>query len=348
MEFTKYIFILIAALSIQSCIDPLGVETDSKRNLLVVEGALTSDFGPHEIRLSQSAKYGSILDDQIQKVSGASVFIRDEEGNQVSLKEDNAGSYYTPSDYRGMPNTTYSLVINLSNGTQYISTPEKMAPAPSINDLKVEWKKQPSTSDIQFDSGFEIYATFQDDPNSENFYLWIVDGIYYIESRPDLYVEPSPWGPSPSPKDCCAECYVYEETNDLNIFADNFNNGNEVTQLAGYLPDNGRRFASKYLVSVEQRSLNKGAYQFFELLKNQLSIQGNIFDPPPAKIGTNIINVTEPDQEVIGYFVVSDIARDSVYISDAMADEKQPKNVLNDDCRVLNGATVMKPPFWVE
>lgn len=346
----SYIYIigiLCSLLLFSGCIDPLNEQTDTTRNILVVEGTLTTDYGPHEIRISKSAKYGSILDDQIQTITNANVFIRDSEGNQVSLSEGNSGSYFTPVDYKGEVGKTYTLVINTADGAQYLSTPEKIEPAIPIDNMEVRWKKQASVSDIQFNSGFEVYTTFTDNPATPNYYLWQAQGVYFIESRPDLHTQGGPWGPQPDPKDCCAQCYVFEFTNDLSIMADNLNNGNTITELAAYIPDNGRRFAHKYLVILEQRSLTKGAYQFYELLKEQLNIQGDIFDPPPAKIGTNVINVTSPDEDVIGYFVVSDISRDSIYVTPAEIEQKQPSNVLNDDCRVLDGATVQKPPFWI-
>ena len=71
---------------------------------------------------------------------------------------------------------------------------------------------------------------------------------------------------------------------------------------------------------AQQRSLTKSAFQFFDLLQNQLNIQGNIFDPPPAKLGTNIINLDNPDEDVIGYFGVSDVSRDSLFIEHIFED----------------------------
>ena len=91
------------------------------------------------------------------------------------------------------------------------------------------------------------------------------------------------------------------------IFKDNLTNSNEITHQVAFIDDDGRRFMNKYLVILEQRSLAKSAFHFFDLLDNQLSIQGSIFDPPPAQIGTIIINLDNTDEDEIGYFAASDI-----------------------------------------
>ncbi len=346
----NYIYIFIAVFLIcglTACIDELNIDTEEKRNILVVEGIITSEYGPHKISLSKSAKYGSILDDDIKRELNATLWLRNEIGDQVFLTEGSSGNYYTPEDFKAKVGSEYTLSITLANGERYISSKEKVIPVPVIDSLIVVWEKQPSLSDIQFGSGMEVYSKWKDPEDEQNFYMWKTSGVYKINTRPDLHVGRDFFGnPFSDPKDCCSECYVYETLGGLSIFKDNLTNGNEITQKVAYLEDDGGRFMERYLVILEQRSLTKSAFRFFDLLNNQLSIQGNIFDPPPAQIGTNIINLDKPDEEVIGYFAASDVSRDSVFIDNEQILERQPTRVINDDCRVLSNSTTDIPPFW--
>ena len=82
---------------------------------------------------------------------------------------------------------------------------------------------------------------------------------------------------------------------------------------------------------VEQHSLTTEAYQFFKLLKDQASINGDIFDPPPATLRGNMINLTDPDENVIGYFRASDVAIDSMFLTRDMLVEPKPLIQINDD-----------------
>ncbi len=341
------VFSLSAFLGLSSCIDELNIDNEEKRNILVVEGIITSEYGPHQISLSKSAKYGSILEDEIKKELNARLWLRDEVGDQVFLKEGSSGNYYTPEDFKAKVGSEYTLSITLSNGERYISSKEKVIPVPPIDSLVLVWKKHPSLSDIQFGSGMEIYSKWKDPEDENNFYMWKTSGVYKINTRPDLHIGIDFFGNKfLDPKDCCDKCYVYETVGGLKIFKDNLTNGNEITHKVSFIEDDGGRFMEKYMIILEQRSLTKSAFQFFDLLNNQLSIQGNIFDPPPAQIGTNIINLDHPDEEVIGYFGASDIYRDSVFIDYGQIIERQPIRQVKDDCRVLPGATTQKPIFW--
>ena len=346
----NYKYLLLASIltfSIYGCIDELNIDTEERRNILVVEGGITSDFGPHQITLTKSAKYGSILEDNITREENATVWLRNELGDQVFLTEGSSGTYFTPANFKAKVGSDYTLSITLANGERYVSSKERVVPVPEIDSVVVVWKKQPSLSDIQFDSGMEIYSQWNDPEDEQNFYTWKLSGVYKINTRPDLHIGRNGFGnPFPDPKDCCAECYIYESLGGLNIFKDNLTNGNQITQQVGYIEDDGGRFMNRYMVILEQRSLTKSAFQFFDLLQNQLSIQGNIFDPPPAQIGTNIINLDNPDEDVIGYFTASDVSRDSIFIDNGQILEAQPVRQVNDDCRVLEGATIEVPPFW--
>ena len=100
------------------------------------------------------------------------------------------------------------------------------------------------------------------------------------------------------------------------------------------------------MIAIRQSSLTKEAFQFFDLLKNQLSIQGSIFDPPPATIRGNMINLDDPDVAVIGYFRASDVQADTLFIP--RSDVEAPRQILEirDDCRVFGNSTIERPVFW--
>ncbi len=345
----KILIIGVVLFSISACIDELNIDVEGNKRILVVEGFITTQPGPHRVMISKSAKYGSILDEAIIRETGATVWVRDEDGEQVFFEEDGVGSYYTPVEFKATVGKKYTLFIVLANGERFVSVPEEIHPVPPIDSLIVLFKKQPSLSDITFGSGVEVYARWQDPIESDNFYMWDASGIYLLNTRPELFLDRGFFGdPFINPKDCCSTCYITEHNvnTELKIFKDNLSNGIEHTELVAYIPDDGGRFMDKYMVVIEQASLTKEAFQFFDILKNQLSIQGNIFDPPPATIRGNIISLDNPDDEVIGYFRASDSFRDTLFISKDAILETQPIRWVNDDCRVLENSTTEKPPFW--
>lgn len=348
-SFQKIAVLGIFAFIFNSCIDALNVDTEESRNILVVEGAITTLPGPHQVLLSKSAKYGSIFDGLIEKESGATVWVRDEVGGQVILEESAPGNYFTPPDFRAEVGKKYTLFVTLANGEKYVSTSEEILPVPPIDTLVTAFIQQPSLNEISLETGLEVYVQWQDPADVANFYMWESEGIYILNTRPDLHEERDGGGNIiAAPLDCCGRCYVYELdlNTELQVFKDNLTDGNLNSELAIYIPDDGKRFMEKYMIAVEQHSLTKEAYQFFDLLKNQLSIEGNIFDPPPATIRGNMINLDNPDEEVIGYFRASDVKTDTLFILRNELEDPRQVVQINDDCRVFENSTTNKPPFW--
>ncbi|MEO1260055.1 MAG: DUF4249 domain-containing protein [Bacteroidota bacterium] len=340
--FNKIFCCALIVFSLPACIDELNVETPDAQRLLVVEGFIDTNPGPHRIKLSRSAKYGSILDDAIQNETNATVWVRDEEGDQVFLSESTDGLYETPTNFSAEVGKKYTLNITLNSGERYISTSEEVQAVPPIDEAII-------VTDAPFRLGAEAYARWQDPAGIDNFYLLEADGIYVLNSRPELFVARNPFGnPVPMPKDCCDRCYVSEFSVDteIHLLKDNNSDGNVQTELAGFVPDDGRRFMERYMVAIKLSSLTKEAFQFLELIKEQLSIEGNIFDPPPAKIRGNMINLDNPDEDVIGYFRASAVSSDTIFVTGEELPDPLPIDQLNDDCRVIEFASTVKPPFW--
>lgn len=355
----KRILFFLILFSLIGCIDELNISTERVLRVLVVEGNITTDPGPHYIRLSKSAKYGSIFDDFSKMVNGALVRIRDEKGNQVILDEVDSGVYATSPSFRAKVGSEYTLIVE-SNTEQYISTPEKVLPVAPIKSLRIESKKLASLSDVVFDIGVEVYVDFQDPSDEQNFYLFENGGTHVVNTSPLDFELKIPGGFIPAPKDCCDVCWVTEKAGDpqVRITSDDLFNGNETSQLAAFIVDDGKRYTDKYLVKILQRSLTKEAFRFFQVLESQLSISGDLFDPPPATLRGNVINVVDPQSPVIGYFFASDVSIDSAFIDNALVEGtlKIPFDY-PDDCRELpklnigNLKTIVKsssqrPSFW--
>lgn len=330
-----------------SCVDPISLENQGQNNVLVVEGGITTDFGPHIIKLTNSAKYGTIFDGVVQNVSQASVFITDESGNIVRLEEIGSGNYETPGDFRGEVGRSYTLIIETRDGKEYMSSPEVLNGVAIIDSLYFEFKKTPiinASGNDDFVSGVNVFAVLKDNAESRNYYNWKTNGTYRIKTNPELYTPPR--STSPVPKDCCDICYITEINENIEVVSDRLFDGNEYIHNVFFVEDDGARFSDKYVLNVEQFSLSKSAYDFYALLNNQLQIKGDIFDPPPAEIGGNVICISNPQEKVVGYFTASDIARRAIEIHGLELPEVKTPPMIPDDCRLLNNSSTEVPNSW--
>lgn len=345
--------LLILFTFMYGCIEPIDLNIIEEKRILVVEGFVSTGPGPHRIKLTKSAKFGDIFSGFIRAEEGAEVWIRSNNGNVTVLTEENPGTYITPLGWHAELNKSYTLNITTSTGTHYTSIPETVVPVTPIDSLILQYKKIPTSDPATFITGFEVFARFQDPPDSKNFYTWRNNGTFLIETRPELHTVRNvnnPSVPIPAPKDCCAECWVNELNADFSvkILDDKNSNGTVNTVLAAFLPDNGIRFRTRYMIVIHQLSISREAHAFFDLLNKQLSIEGDIFDPPPATIRGNMINLDHGEENVIGYFYASDVSIDTVFISPNLLEDSQEANpkVINDDCRVLPLSTIYRPDYW--
>ncbi len=352
MKVVNYILIYILFLMlIASCIDPVTLKNEPAIGILVIEGGITTGLGPHIVRLTTSARYGDIFAGEVKGVKGAEVFIRDEIGNLIKLRESENGFYVTPNTFQGEVGKSYILLIETNDGEKYSSYSEKLLPVSPIDSIFYEFREIPYIGKeglLKTKSGIDIKIKFKDPEGADNYYKWETNGFYKRETAPELFtITDSRTGNKiPAPKDCCATCWITEDNNRIDVSTDFLHDGNDVVHTSIYLEDDGVRFLGKYLITVNQFSISKEGYQFYDLIEKQLQISGDIFDPPPAEISGNMINLTNTSTPVIGYFRVSDVSSDSLYIYGEDFPFQKIEPIFKDDCRVLLKSTVVKPPFW--
>ena len=317
---------------------------DSFDSILVVEGSITTVAQAHRISLSRSAKYGDIFQGFIEPETGATVSVRDDLGNVVFLTETFDGIYETPSDFRGTVGVSYTLQVVTSTGTEFSSLPEKIAEVPKIDSLYFEEQTIQVSLDEEI-QGTQIFVDITDDESVANNYFWSHSGFYSVRTNPELNIDPETGGIVPL--DCCPLCYQSENSSTPIIAQDEGLNGSQIKVPITFIEDNGVRFSEKYVFIIRQASLTTDAYDFMQLLEQQLSISGDIFDPPPATLRGNMINLTNPREAVVGFFRASDAISDTLVIRGSDIVNRVLPPLVRGDCRTYrSNSTVDAPVFW--
>jgi hypothetical protein len=350
MKGARYILLLFVAIS---CIDPFETDSIEGPQLLTVEGMVTTGVGPHTIKLSRSANYGSIFEALVRPVSGATVIVRDDLGGVTFFTESTVdrGAYSSPSNFSGVVGRSYTLQFQLVDGKVYTSFPEKLESVPIIENLSYQVVTIPVEGEINARSGVQLLATISDPSDQNNFYFWRNDpSVYILRTRPDLFFirPPDADDRDPDPKDCCITCFRTELAGNESIFIaqdDNFN-GLSTKVPVGFVEDDGLRFVQTYRIDVRQLSISQGAYRFLRLVKQQSEINGSVFDPPPANIRGNMIRLDNPEEVVLGYFMASGESKKRIYINGQDLSFRQNVALILDDSREVSGAQLLPPLDW--
>jgi hypothetical protein len=344
----KYAFLFLLFLT--ACIDPFETEVQEGQQYLTIDGTITSELGIHRVRLTRGDTYGSIFQGLIRPVTGATVIVRDNLGVVTFLAEsaEDRGFYDTPSTFAAVVGRSYSLQIQLVDGKVYTSLPELVNASPPIKNLSYQSKRIPVKGEINNASGVQLIVDLDDPADQNNFYYYRnSEATYVLETRPDLYTTPAP-DRSPAPKDCCSTCFQTETVGNQSYFLSSDDNFNGLTTrlIAGFVPDNGRRFVNTYRVDLRQLNVSQEAFRFLRLVKQQSEISGSVFDPPPANIRGNMISLDDPEEVVLGFFIAAGESQRRVYIKNSQLDFVQPRAIIPDDCRVIPGAGLSPPFDW--
>ena len=303
MKLMQNIVILtILAITVQSCIKQVTVDTRNEKPKLVVEGSITTDTVPYSVRLTYSGPFTStrdISDEQLEK--DAIVTIEDNEGNTTPLTYKDSGIYIsTDPTYIGKVGRSYHVNILLKDGTRFISRPETIKAVPPFSRVNVNFVMD---FGIELPTYMNVSVDANDPAAEENYYQW---KFYSLIMRQTQGV--------PCGFQCIRfeYCYQVQVDNDTRVLSDQYINGNEIKNQTV-----GRTYIYTYgnpYIEVAQLSISREAYQFWTRYQDQLTRTGGVLDPLPSSIKGNVFNANNDADFALGYFSASSVYRKKIIL----------------------------------
>lgn len=281
------------------CVKEVTLNIRNPKPTLVVEGLLLTDSTPCKVTLSYSGafnKNGGQLQDFI---NGATVYLKEiESEDSVQLVNIDNGAYVEAPNSKifAKPGNSYSLSIQLLDGSVYASIPEKIVPVPKDFMIDSIGVGVPYKLDDLYGADISIETT--DPADQTNYYRWITAQDYIPRKATGF--------PCNSSENCEMYCYQSYTDRTINILSDALINGKQIkyqpTIVSPYY------WYGRHYVELKQLSLTKEAYQFWKLFQEQTTRTGSILDPLPSPVNGNIYNVNDPNELALGFFEASDVA----------------------------------------
>jgi hypothetical protein len=307
-----YFFCLIA---FNTCTDPYTPHMGKYKSVLVVEGLITDEKIPYEVTLSRTFQS---IDSVTAKVSDAVVFITDESGNATNLNYSGEGTYKTDSSlFRGEAGKTYTLHIQTSNGNKYESEPCLMAPVTDINSVYYAKEENISSTSGKTLTGIEIYLDSKDNSGDNRYFRWKYEETWKFKlpsPKRYNYVSDTEIIPLTDIREYCWKSSKSAEILIGSILQGqaDFIQKEPVLFIQSDLSD---RLTIRYSILVKQMSISGKEYDFWNNLKQVNEAGGTIFDSQPYSVISNIYNVDDQDETVLGYFSVSAVKEKRIYIN---------------------------------
>lgn len=300
-------------LLLNGCITQFVPKTNEDKELLVVEGLITDQPGANTIKLSKSLPLGT--GNIPNPAGGCVVTISDDIGNIFSLTETIAGTYTTdPSKFQGEIGRFYTLHIrtNFANtNLNYESYAMEMKHVPSIDSLYYEKVILEERSGINTQEGCQVYLNTYDPSNQCKFYRW-----EYSETW-EFHI---PYIAVPN-----RICWLSNNSNVINIKNTSALNEARIDQYPlNFISNITDRLLIKYSILVNQYSLNEVEFQYWEKLQNISAKVGGLYDIIPSSVPSNVYNLDDPNEKVLGYFSVSACSSKRIFIKDHFAGVVSP------------------------
>jgi Domain of unknown function (DUF4249) len=307
--------VLITVFLFCTCIDPYTPKLKGYDSLLVVDGLITDANTSYTVRLSrtfQNQNTSPVM------VSGATVFITDDNGNNQNLNENGTGLYQTDSlGFTGMVGRTYTLHITTKEGTEYVSDPCPMQSVPDIDSIYFAKDQELVNNSTQIQEGISIYLDSKAGDNN-HYYRWAYEETWEFKvpypKRFNFNVADSSITPVADVKEYC---WKSTKSDEILIYSTYSGQTGAVKKEPINFIATGQsdRLNIEYSILVNQYSVSQTEYDFWNNLKQVGESGQDIFASQPYPVISNIHNVNNQAEKVLGYFQVSAVKQKRKNIS---------------------------------
>jgi len=352
-----------------ACVDPLSFDVgDAKDYPIVVEGFITDEPGPYEVRVSSSYDVDSTVV-KPAPIPVKKLTISDNLGNSEDLALNEKGVYQTKEGgIQGTIGRAYRLRIEMVNGRVYETIPDTMKPTGVIERISPEIVSYTDERGID-QHAFDIFFDSNAASASDFRFMWKVTMSYKFQTQPWDYTQPCPGGRGTcqAPLDCsgyvlkdgllvyvkpctCCDCWISLDP-DIPLVSDYglVNKGEFKRQRAGRLPITWLAMNYGTQVEIQQLSLSEQAYNFWKLASIQKSAPTSLFQPVSGKLVGNWVQTSGDAAPILGLFYASAINKMSTHLGfDDISDKAivPPAQLYPFECLSLPNAKDVPPKNW--
>jgi len=305
MKSKTLLALLIFALSFSSCVTEYFVTLTNHKPMLFVDGSIIENTDAiFHITQSFALNIDTIPDEAF--VNNAILQIIDSNGNRSESARSLGRGRYQISIGELNTNVQYGIRIE-HDGDVFESTLSPPLVTPEVN---IRWEQYEPLEAVYF------YISTHDETDEAKFFLWhyVEDwetraiystALFFNPQTNTFYINNS------MPYSRCWKQNIHYKLGTTDALTEN----RVIDQELFRIEHEGDRFFYLYSVTVTQKAISQGAFEFHQNLKQQNEEMGGIFTPQPAEVLGNIRCVTNPTRRVMGYVnTLKNISRQRIMI----------------------------------
>jgi hypothetical protein len=285
-----------------ACIKPyIPVIESNAANKLVVSGRVTDVEGWQEVDVSMSSPIGAVLIYRFRYSQNP-----DDKGNIFPLTEDTVkGSYFTwiGREYLN-PGTAYKVnVITPGNEIIESSYDTLMTPVPLDSVYYILEDVPTPNPDITI-RGMQFYVDLNAEGYTSRNFKWEVVETFEVHAKHAMeYYYDGTFHQIIPPDSSKMKCWATGLVRNVYTLSTNSLSSNVFHKYPlQFVDGKSQRLAYLYSILVKQLALSESAYNYWEMVRINSTELGGLYETQPVAIKGNLVNLTDPDKEVLGYF----------------------------------------------
>ncbi len=362
-------------LLLPGCVEPFDPEEEAlKAGTLVINAHLTDMAGVQQIEISRST---TLHDPVYEPETGCYATLLREDGASREFSDAGHGKYSSLLDGDFLQTgASYGLHVITPDGNEYESDFEILQPVPEIDSVYFQVEPDPDAekNGSRDGLGIRFYCDFTYDSDAYRYLRWDMVETYEFHNPP-LYLAVPGSIPDSSR---WRRCWITNEVPDISTLSlDNLEKGSCIRKKLNYVPNipGDQKLHWRYSLMVRQYALNEDAFRYWDELRTTSRELGTFFDRQPAILKSNICNIRNGDEVVLGYFSMSGVREQrffAQYIKGINTERDREYCAVRTgangdigvctridgeeicggvplycvDCRLLKNSTHIRPEFW--
>jgi hypothetical protein len=382
MKRVKSILLFSTLSVVISCIKPFDPVIDGDAEAkYVVSGKITDLEGWQEVSVSTSS---SVENPEYIPVEGCQLSIFDDKGDVFLLEEYEPGKYRTwiGQEYlrRGI---SYQLKVVTPAGEELVSGFDTMPAGPPLDSIYYYIEDHPTNDPEKDHRIMQFYVDLDAEGDFSRYYKWevIETWEYHSPLAIEYYYDGTTHHVDP-PDSSYYVCWSSGIKPEVYTLSTATLSSNIYHQFPlNYVDGESSRLSVLYSILVSQMAISEEAFSYWEKLRINSTQGGALYEKQPIAIQGNIMNTTNPEKEVLGFFYAASESSRRYFYKDVEGielayndlcqidvperkgwlvyvpadypvyyyfNELAQKRILSNECVEcwLRGGTLTKPDFW--
>jgi hypothetical protein len=312
-----------------SCVSPYEADIENEPQLISIEASLIKGEPEQTVKVSITASLNSST---FIPVRGCDVSLIDESDNAWHYRDLTGGIYRTSvPDEKLIHGHNYKIRVITSDGKVYESDYEMLNPGIEVDSLYYDIEDKVDNISGEPYTGIQFFLDVKAGEEESRYFRWRIDETYEYTSFAPIsyfYLDDSHTPILPADPWAVYRCWQGGEISGLFQSSTMNLSQNEKKRIhLNYVSALTEKLRIKYSLQVKQYTLSEDAYNYFE--QNRLATEeaDGLYTRQPRQPITNIVNVDDENERVLGYFWVSTQTSQRIFVP-----RIEEMEVLEEEC----------------